>query len=221
LSPPLKGLTNSILQYLRLRKIIRDAPFMMGALNVTELIDADSIGINSLIVTIAGEIGVSNILTMEKGKTRWSSWEIKKAAEMISIAIFENKFPKDLGVDLLYLKDKGKRMKESEIDINGNVEYVNNYVPPSMDKGFVKIFLKDKKICIKWFGKDELTVIGNDALSVGRTLIRRVGDISREHALYIGYELAKAEIALKLDKEYVQDRPLFKSREEFDESSNT
>jgi len=222
LSPPLKGFTDSILQYSRLRKDITDAPFMIGALNVTELIDADSLGINSLIAVIAGEIGISNILTMEKGKTKWSAWELKRATKMVSLALYENRFPKDLGVDLLYLKEKGKKIKAEEIlIIDNDVKYVNDYVPPNMDKGFAKIFLKDGRIGIRWFGKKEITIIGTHALSIGRTLLRTIDEVSKEHALYIGYELAKAEIALKLDKEYSQDRPLFKSRDELDKDIDT
>jgi len=37
--------------------------------------------------------------------------------------------------------------------------------------------------------------------------VRRFG-LDPEHAAYLGYELAKAEMSLKLGKTYVQDEPL-------------
>jgi len=49
---------------------------------------------------------------------------------------------------------------------------------------------------------------GRNGLYLARELCRTVNP-EPEHAAYIGYELAKAEIALILDKNYTQDSPLF------------
>ncbi|MFP3260316.1 MAG: dihydropteroate synthase-like protein, partial [Sulfolobus sp.] len=78
-----------------------------------------------------------------------------------------------------------------------------------MDNGFVKITKDDKWIYLTCYGKERFTIIGDDGLTIGRKLVQRT-NINPEHAIYIGYELAKAEIALKLNKNYVQDKPLFK-----------
>jgi dihydropteroate synthase len=52
-------------------------------------------------------------------------------------------------------------------------------------------------------------VKGKDATSVYGTLIE-MGLVTRlDHAAYLGRELAKAEIALKLGRSYIQDQPLF------------
>ncbi|TRM86172.1 dihydropteroate synthase-like protein, partial [Sulfolobus sp. E3] len=83
LSPPLKGMVKSMFDYAYVREKLSDVPILMGILNVTELLDADSVGINALLTTIAGEIGISNLLIMDKGKTRWSSWEVKQASKMV------------------------------------------------------------------------------------------------------------------------------------------
>ncbi|MDT7860684.1 MAG: dihydropteroate synthase-like protein [Saccharolobus sp.] len=206
LSPPLRGLVNSLIEYKYVRDTLPDIPILMGVLNVTELLDADSVGINALLTSIAGEIGISNLLIMEKGKTRWSSWEVKQASKMISIALKENRLPKDLGIDLLVLKNKRRTRQNVKADI-----IVNERVEPEMDKaGFARIFVSDDGFGIEWLGKDKITIKGKDALSIGRTLIRKIKNISKEHILYIGYELAKAEIAYRLDKNYIQDQPLFK-----------
>ncbi|ACP34392.1 dihydropteroate synthase-related protein [Sulfolobus islandicus L.S.2.15] len=206
LSPPLRGLVNSIIEYKYVREKLQDIPILMGILNVTELIDADSLGVNALLSAIAGELGISNLLIMEKGKTKWSSWELSQATKMISIALKENRLPKDIGIDLLVLKDKRIFRENFGADV-----IVNEYIEPEMDKsGFAKIFVSEDGFGVKWIGKNKVTIKGKNGLSIGRELIRRVKDISKEHAVYIGYELAKAEIAYQLDKNYIQDKPLFK-----------
>jgi dihydropteroate synthase len=56
----------------------------------------------------------------------------------------------------------------------------------------------------------QIAVAGKTAKAVYDEILRR-GFISRmEHATYLGSELEKAEIALKIGKTYVQDFELFK-----------
>jgi dihydropteroate synthase len=50
---------------------------------------------------------------------------------------------------------------------------------------------------------------GHDVLSLGRHVVQKLG-LGSQHALYLGYELSKAQIALQLCKSYEQDSPLFK-----------
>ena len=207
MSPPLFGVVDSIIQYKKVREGVRDEPMLMGVLNVTELIDADSVGVNALMTVIAGELGVANLLVMDKGKTSGSAMEVRRASQMVSIAIKEHRLPKDLGIDLLILKDK--RKVKSVVDLY-SPEIVEGHIEPrNMDRGFVKISKDDHYIYLNWYGKEKFTLIGKDGLSLGRRLIEKV-NVNPEHALYIGYELAKAEIALQLGKEYIQDKPLFK-----------
>ncbi len=53
----------------------------------------------------------------------------------------------------------------------------------------------------------EVVVTGNDGEAIYNTIIRNGLVGSLQHAAYLGYELHKAEIALKLGLRYVQDRP--------------
>lgn len=206
LSPPLEGLVDSLFEYRKVRKLLPDIPLLMGILNVSELIDADSHGVNALMTSIAGEIGISNLLVMEKGKTKWSSWETKTASKLVGISMVQRKPPKDIGIDLLILKDK----KKIEERVNIEKAEVAEYSPPDMDSaGFAKIFKLEDKIGVEFYGKKKISIIGNDGLAIGRKLVKEI-DLTPQHALYIGYELAKAEIAMNLDKNYIQDSPLFK-----------
>ncbi|AGE73146.1 hypothetical protein SacRon12I_04510 [Sulfolobus acidocaldarius Ron12/I] len=208
LSPPITGLVESLCEYKTVRENSNE-PMLMGLLNVTELIDADSVGINGILTSIAGELGVANLLTMERGKTRGSSYEINTATKMISIALNKRKNPKDLGLDLLILKDK-KKISTSLNENSGEIIRVYEYLEPkNMDKGYVKIDKNDEEIVLTYYGKEKFSVVGTSGLSIGRKFIEKA-NVNTEHALYIGYELAKAEIALNLGKNYIQDKPLFK-----------
>ena len=74
---------------------------------VTELIDADSIGINAILTSIIMDIGIEFILSTEaSSKTRGSISEIRKAIFMNLLAKLLNKPPKDLSENLLVIKKK-------------------------------------------------------------------------------------------------------------------
>ena len=54
-------------------------------------------------------------------------------------------------------------------------------------------------------------IIRGENAEVIYSKIVEMGLVSRlDHAAYLGSELAKAELALKIGKEYIQDTPLFK-----------
>lgn len=57
-------------------------------------------------------------------------------------------------------------------------------------------------------------IYGTDAESIVQTLVREGFVSTLQHAAYLGHELQKAEVALKLGLTYVQDAPLpFSTRE--------
>lgn len=53
-----------------------------------------------------------------------------------------------------------------------------------------------------------MTVVGDDAKSISDTVVENKLISRLDHAAYLGRELKKAEIALKLGKNYVQDSEL-------------
>ena len=82
----------------------------VGVSNVTELMDADSVGVNALLARLSSEVGASILLATEKSdKARGSVGEEATAAKMMFLAKKRGSVPKDLGVDLLVLKDKRNR----------------------------------------------------------------------------------------------------------------
>jgi hypothetical protein len=64
-----------------------------------------------------------------------------------------------------------------------------------------------------WKGRDVFDVFST-ALRECRSSMQSTAEsgqnsvLSEEHAFYLGYEMAKAEIALQLGKQYTQDQPL-------------
>ncbi len=211
------NLTESLVAYYRFRKRNPHIPIFFGAGNVTELMDGDSIGTNLLLASIAYDLKASIILTTEASdKTLGCVRELRTSIDMAMIARERNSPPKDLGLDLLVIKEKRRRdaycedpvgKYATEIPVRKK-EFV--YDP----RGFFKVGLERSRNCIILthyeYGRDkpDFLLRGKKALDICRTAIDN-GLLSRsDHAAYLGIELTKAEIALQTGKSYVQESPL-------------
>jgi dihydropteroate synthase-like protein len=207
LNPPLLGLAASLQGYMDFRKKYPDVPLFFGVGNVTELLDADSQGTNALLAAIGAEIGADILFTPEYSpKARGSVKELKTASEMMMLALNRKTPPKDLGVDLLLLKEKKPRQEEAlplEYE-EASAEYSYEMDPA----GSFRISIADGKIVAR---HESVAVVGSSARDILNTLIDR-GLVSRlDHAGYLGRELEKAEVALALGRTYIQDEPLLPS----------
>jgi dihydropteroate synthase-like protein len=199
-----------------------DVPLLFGVGNITELMDADSVGINALLAGIACETGVSVLLTTEKSdKAIGSVKELAIASKMMFLAKKRGSVPKDLGLDLLILKDKRIREESYNIKIEAETQIATateKPKPPLFDpKGCFKIMLDraDNVIVALRFSTPKLdkpTVIikGKTAEEIYTKIVEMDLVTRLDHAAYLGSELTKAEIALKTGKGYIQDNPLFK-----------
>ncbi len=191
-------------------------PLMLGAGNVTELIDADSQGLNALLAILAMETGVGLLLTTEgSAKTVNCVKELVTAAKMASLARKRQAPPKDLGVDLLILKEK-RRKEEDYVRPDGVkvVEAKGEGEPRRDPAGSFKVMVDRRRnlITLLHFKRGEIRpdviIEGQRAFDLRDTIIR-VGLVTDlKHAFYLGYELAKAELALKIGRSYVQDENL-------------
>ena len=63
-------------------------------------------------------------------------------------------------------------------------------------------------------------IIGNDAEAIVQTIVREKLVSSLQHAAYLGHELHKAEMALRLRLNFVQDSPLDFSKKTRKKESN-
>jgi dihydropteroate synthase-like protein len=198
-----------------------DVPLFIGVSNVTELFDADSVGINALLARLSAEVNASMLLATEKSsKAKGTVREEAIAAKMMFIAQKRGSVPKDLGLDLLFLKDKRNREepydRTLEIEINSVAASEKSESVVQDEKGSFRIVVDrvDGNIVALHYTSAEFEkpvniIKGKTAESV-YAKIAELGLVTRtDHAAYLGNELAKAEISLKTGKQYIQDFCLF------------
>lgn len=198
-----------------------DIPLFVGISNVTELMDADSIGVNALLARISSELQASVLLATEKSdKAKGTVLEEVLASKMMFLAKKRDSVPKDLGIDLLVLKDKRNREEtyDQEIETHTQVVIASEKTGDIEigTEGMFKILLDRKQAYIVaiYFASPKMdnpliVIKGKTAESVYRKIIE-MGTVKRlDHAAYMGSELEKAEIALKTGKEYIQDKVMF------------
>jgi dihydropteroate synthase-like protein len=173
-----------------------------GAGNVAELLDADSIGANALLAGMAMELGAAMIFTSEHSdKTRGSVREMRRATEMMVLAR-DRPYPKDLGIDLLVLKEKRRRC---EPPLEYDTVIPAKEMPDDIEydpKGNFRIGIEGDRIVAVIHGK---AVQGKRWQDVLYTLLAQ-GDVSLlDHAGYLGRELYKAELAIRYGRSFEQD----------------
>jgi len=199
LQPVGSGLTGSLARF-------SDAPrpLFFGAGNVVELLDADSPGANALLAGMAREVGAAVIFTSEHSdKTRGSAAEMRRATEMMAL-MTDRPYPKDLGLDLLILKEK-RRRREPPLEYESFVDAVSAPDEIVYDPlGCIRIGVEGDSIVAVHRGR---AVRGECWEDVFYTLLLN-GSLSRlDHAAYLGKELYKAELAIRFGRSFEQDGP--------------
>ena len=184
----------------RFRKF--SCPVFFGAGNVVELLDADSVGANALLAGIAAEVGASIIFTSEHSdKTQGSVREMRRATDMMVLAK-DRPYPKDLGIDLLVLKEK-RRRREPPLEYDS--AQPARSIPDEITfdpKGNFRIGIEGDRIVAVIHGKAIKGVRWQDVLFT----ILSQGDVSLlDHAGYLGRELYKAELAIRYGRSFEQD----------------
>jgi dihydropteroate synthase-like protein len=140
------------------------------------------------------------------GKAAGSVRELAIASKMMTLAQDRQAPPKDLGLDLLILKEKHRRPAEP-MPV-GAIEAKAGHTFQPDRCGSFRISISAQMILAQ---TGSTTVAGQNARDILNTLIE-MNLVSRlDHAGYLGRELEKAEIALRLKRSYVQDEPLWSS----------
>ncbi len=198
-----------------------EVPLFVGVSNVTELFDADSIGINALLARLSSEVDASVMLATEKSdKAKGTVKEEIVAAKMMFLAKRRGSVPKDLGINLLVLKDKRNREEpyNRELEKNTQVITANEKAEPQLldNAGSFRITIDrtEEAIAAAHYSTstpDKPTTIikGKTAEDIYIKIIEKGLLSQNDHAGYLGKELAKAEIALRTGKEYIQDKTMF------------
>jgi dihydropteroate synthase len=188
------GFTASIARYYRLRARFPDAPILMGIGNLTELVDADTTGINALLFGIASELRVAAVLTTQvSGHARRAVREADVARRMMFAAREGNMLPKGLTDELLTVHAK-RPFPDSPEEIAEIARAV-----------------RDPNFRIQ-VAADGVHIYNRDGHHVAQDIFDLWPKLKQEsdgaHAFYLGVELAHAQLAWLLGKRYSQDEPL-------------
>jgi dihydropteroate synthase-like protein len=188
------GFAESLTRYIETRRRLPHAEMMMGTGNLTELTEADSGGITTILVGLCSELDIRNVLSVQVSPhTRRTIEEHDAARRLMFAAAADGALPKGYDAGLLALHDLAP-YPSSVQEIVGIAEEVRdaNFRIATAEDG-IHVFNRDGHH------------ISRDAFS----LFPKLGvEADAAHAFYLGAELAKAEIAYALGKRYTQDEPL-------------
>ena len=207
LDPVNFGFAESMQAYYNFRKRNHDVPMLLGTGNVVELFDAESIGMNALLAGFASELEIQFVLTPENSqKARGSVRELAQAARLLFVSKKRKGLAKDVGIGVFGLKEK-KLLPQAKLQADESVNAGKQ--KEKLDESFFKIFLDDSIGAVYEEKGKRILFKGKTARDAGIAIAndRRV-HMTAEHAVYLGRELAKAELCLLLGKSYVQDKPL-------------
>ena len=188
------GFTQSVVRYERLRRRFPDVPIMMGVGNLTELVDADTTGINALLFGMIAELGIDAVLTTSVSSHAINAiQEADVARRMMHAAREDRRLPRDYSDGLLGLHDR-RPFPYSEDEIAELAAQV-----------------KDPSFRIQ-VSRDGITIFNRNGQFRDIDPFKLYPHLKVEddasHAFYLGVELARAQIAWQLKKRYRQDEEL-------------
>lgn len=199
LEPIGMGIANSIVRYQCIRQRYPEAAMMMGIGNLTELTDVDSAGVNMLLLGICAELRIHSVLTTQViNWARTSVRECDRARRIVDYAVKRQMPPKRIDDGLVMLRDaKLPQFPAEWFDQLANEIRDNNY----------RLFAQQDKLHLVSAG---LALSDTDPFRLFEALLEQPqsDNVDVSHAFYLGYELAKARIALTLSKQYNQDQSL-------------
>jgi dihydropteroate synthase-like protein len=188
------GFAESLSRYRDVRARLPDAEMLMGTGNLTELTDADSVGVTALLLGICSELGIANVLTVHVSPhTRRTIQEHDAARRVMFAAAADVSLPRGYGRALMQIHDpapfpySGQEIAEAAAQVKDE-----NYRIEAADDG-IHVYNRGGHF------------VARDAFA----LFDKLGvETDGAHAFYLGAELMKAEIAFQLGKRYAQDEPL-------------
>jgi len=192
------GFAASLGRYIAVREKFPDAEMLMGIGNLTELTDADSAGINVLLLGLCEELGIRSVLTTQV--IHWARSSIREcdlARRLVYHAVRHHALPKHVEPRLVMLRGPAPvAFGDEELDRLAGQLKDQNY----------RLFAEGGRVHLISAG---LHLADADPFVVFEQLLQRQPkNLDPSHAFYLGYEMAKAATALTLSKEYRQDESL-------------
>lgn len=194
LEPIHYGFTDSLLRYREVRARYPDLEILMGIGNVTELTDADTPGMNALLMGVISELDIKHVLAVQVSPhCRRTIREFDAARRQFFSAHEAGALPRGFGEALLCLRDRKPFVSTPDqvADLAAQIRDPNYRIEVT-EQG-VHLYNRD----------------GHHVAADPFALYHRIdarGDVG--HAFYLGVELARAQIAWQLGKRYAQDNEL-------------
>lgn len=194
LDPIHYGFADSIERFIKIRKKFPKINLFMGTGNLTELTDCDSSGANAIMMGLVSELSINAVLVVQvSGHCKNSIKETDIARKIMYFSKQNQRLPFRVSDELMIMSErKPKRKSQKEINEIKHLIKDKNY----------RILLSKKGINVL---NNRINVTGKDPYDFFPN-IQVDGDTS--HAFYLGVELARAQIALQLGKNYDQDNEL-------------
>ncbi|HEY2414396.1 MAG TPA: DUF6513 domain-containing protein [Pirellulaceae bacterium] len=202
------GFAASLGRYLEVRRRFPDAEMLMGIGNLTELTDADSAGINVLLLGFCQELGIRSILTTQV--INWAKTSVREcdlARRLVCYARRHRIPPKHIEPRLVTLRDPKVHEFGSESLQKLAEQIKDNSYRVFGDAGKVHLIGAGLHIA----DRDPFLVFErllNPGFGGAADAHQPPKNMDASHAFYLGFEMAKAAIALTLGKEYRQDEAL-------------
>lgn len=193
------GFAASLDRYQQVRRIWPEAEILMGIGNITELTDVDSAGVNVLLLGICQELQIRSVLTTQV--INWASTSVVECDLARKLVFYAQKNripPKHIEPQLVTLRDPKLHRFSSEV--------LEQLACTIRDNNF-RIFAQDGEIHLL---SANLHLHHADPYELMDALSRHPAGrlIDASHAFYLGFEMAKAQTALTLNKQYEQDEAL-------------
>jgi dihydropteroate synthase-like protein len=193
LKPISFGFAGSIGDYIAVRRKHPEAEMLIGIGNLTELTDADTTGMTAVMAGIITELGIDYALTTEVVSwARGAVRELDLARKLMYYAHQNRILPKHLSDALITVKDPPfEYFSEDELrSMQSKIR--DRHFRIFTDRDFVyafnnRLFLKDTDI---------------------QSIFEQMGVEDVSHAFYLGRELQKALLAVRLGKKYTQEEDL-------------
>lgn len=188
------GFTESIVRYHGLRQHLPEVEILMGVGNLTELTDADTTGITMTLMGMVSELKIRNILVVQVSPhCRRAVAEADLARRILYAARADSSLPQSYDAGLLALRDR-RPFLNSPAEIAENAAQVTD---------------ANWRIEVAADGVHVYNRHGHYLAQDPFELFPKL-DVADDgpHAFYLGVELARAQIAHRLGKRYVQDNEL-------------
>lgn len=187
------GFAESLYRYVACRKRFPQAEMMIGAHHLTELLDADTTGVNAVVAAFAQELGIRHILTTEVIPwARGSVRELDIARRLMYYSQRHGVLPKHIEDGLLTIKDpRVTYYTEAELrEMHRQIRDPNFRI--FVDQEWIYVF------------NNHLFIRDKDP----QRIFAQLGVTEASHAFYLGRELERAALAVRLGKSYRQEQPL-------------